>query len=66
MENLIKALTIMASKGDVSHPTHCGHDELHVFPKSMDFTEDEFKTLDDLGFFPNDMDGFMSFKYGSC
>jgi len=66
MEDLIKALTIMAAKGDVRYPTHCVHDELHVYPKNMDFTQDEIKELDGLGFFPNDMDGFMSFRYGSC
>lgn len=66
MEDLIKALQIMLKHGDVTHPTHCEHDELHIYPNSMDFTEVELARLDDLGFFPNGADGFMSFKYGSC
>lgn len=66
MENLIEALQIMLKHGDVAHPTHCEHDELHVYPNSMEFTEEELARLEELGFLPNDMDGFTSFKYGSC
>lgn len=66
MEELIEALTIMLKHGNVSYPTHCQHDELHIYPNSMDFTDDEMKRLDELGFMPNGCDGFMSFKYGSC
>jgi predicted transcriptional regulator len=66
MNDLIKALQIMLKHGDVKRPTHCEHDELHIYPNNMDFTEDEIKELEELGFLPNDMDGFVSFKYGSC
>lgn len=66
MEDLIKALTIMLKHGNVSHPFHCEHDELYVYPKSMDFTEEEFAQLEELGFSSNGEDGFYSFKYGSC
>lgn len=66
MKDLIEALQIMLKHGDVAYPTHCAHDELHIYPNSMEFTEEEMKRLDELGFFPNDMGGFMSFKYGSC
>lgn len=66
MNDLIKALQIMLKHGDVEYPTYCVHDELHIYPKSMDFTDDEIQQLEDLGFMPNDMDGFYSFKYGSC
>jgi len=66
MKDLIEALQIMLKHGDVKHPTHCEHDELFVYPNSMDFTDEEMKRLDELGFFPNDMDGFSSFRFGSC
>lgn len=66
MKNLIEALEIMLTRGDVEHPTFCGHDELHVYPVDMNFSEQQFKRLDKLGFYPNDMDGFVSYKYGSC
>jgi hypothetical protein len=66
MKDLIEALLILMKHGDVASPTHCEHDELHIYPNSMDFTEDEINRLDELGFSPNDMEGFMSFKYGSC
>lgn len=66
MKDLIEALTIMMKHGDTYNPTHCGHDELHVYPKSMEFTKSELFRLDQLGFFPNDDEGFMSFRFGSC
>ena len=66
MDDLIEALQIMRTKGNVLHPTHCSHDELYVYPRSMDFTADQLSRLDELGFFPNDEGGFSSFKYGSC
>jgi len=66
MKDLIEALTIMKSKGNVERPCYCEHDELHVYPASMDFTEAEFKRLEELSFFPNDMDGFMSYRFGNC
>lgn len=67
MNDLIKALQIMLKHGDVSRPTHCEHDMLYVFPNSMDFTEEEFTELEELGFYPdNEQEGFYSFRYGSC
>lgn len=67
MENLIEALQIMLKHGNVEFPTHCEHDELHVFPNDMEFTHEELVRLNKLGFFPNESyDGFVSFKYGSC
>jgi hypothetical protein len=67
MKDLIEALTIMLQKGDVDYPTNCMHDELGVFPQSMDFTPEEFTRLEELGFDLNeDEDGFMSYKFGSC
>lgn len=66
MNDLIEALKIMMKRGDVKNPTHCVHDELHVYPANFDFTDDELQRLNNLGFLPNDMGGFMSFRFGSC
>lgn len=66
MNDLIEALQIMLKHGDVAHPTHCEHDELHIYPNSMDFTEEELARLEQLGFYIDDNEGFYSFKYGSC
>lgn len=65
MEDLIKALTIMMKHGDVTYPCYCEHDTLYIYPNTMDFTEEEFATLENLGFY-RDEEGFHSFKYGSC
>ena len=67
MEDLIKALQIMLKHGDVAYPTHCEHDTLRIFPNDMDFTEEEFTELEELGFHVDEeQEGFYSFKYGSC
>ena len=67
MENLIEALQIMLKHGDVTYPTHCMHDELYIYPNSMDFTKEELARLEELGFSPDsEGSGFYSFKYGSC
>lgn len=66
MIQLIEALQIILKHGDVEYPTHCEHDEMHIYPNSMDFTEEELARLEEIGFYPNGMDGFYSFKYGSC
>lgn len=67
MNDLIEALQIMMKHGDVKRPLQCEHDELYVFPNSMDFTDQEISRLEDLGFYTDDEnEGFYSFKYGSC
>lgn len=66
MEDLIEALKIMLKNGDVRNPTHCAHDELHVYPRTMDFTDKEISRLETIGFYLNeDRDGFYSFRFGS-
>jgi hypothetical protein len=76
MNNLILALQLMQSKmtSDVSHPTHCMHEELRVYlgvPRSS-FTDIELDQLAEWGFDwasdeGDDEDGgFYSFRYGSC
>ena len=52
MKGLIQALNIFLKYGDKSYPTHCEHDDI--------------KLLEELGFSPNEYDGFSSFRYGSC
>jgi predicted transcriptional regulator len=68
MEDLIKALQIMLKRGNVNYPTHCEHDTLYVYPKDMNFTDEELAELEELGFHPETEygEGFYSFKYGSC
>lgn len=65
MNDLIDALLIMLKHGDVSHPTHCEHDKLHIYPNSMDFTDEELARLDEIGFYPDDEHGFYSYRFGS-
>jgi len=68
MEDLIKALQIFLKYGNPSHPTNCAHDELTICgidPKMV--SEEEKKTLDELGFFVNkEYECFQSFRFGAC
>lgn len=68
MESLIKALNIFLSKRNVEYPTHCEHDVMYVCEyNAEEFTEEEIKELDELGFFwCENEDCFMSFRYGSA
>lgn len=69
MKDLIEALTILAKYMDPEQkwPTACEHDVLHVCGvEPEDVSEEDMKRLDELGFFPNEDGGFMSYKFGSC
>ena len=67
MDDLIQALQILRKYGNPEYPTHCEHDVLYVFISPDDVSEQDLKTLDDLGFFPSDDgEGFQSYKFGSC
>jgi hypothetical protein len=66
MEELIKALQIFLKYGNPDYPTHCEHDELFVDIDPELVSEEDKKTLDEIGFFPNDYNGFSSYKFGSC
>ena len=68
MEDLIKALQIFLKYGNRRTPTHCEHDVLYVCGiSSEEVSEEDLKELDDLGFFPEDeVDGFASYRFGSC
>ena len=71
MDDLIKALQILAKYGNPDYPTHCEHDTLMimgVYPE--DVSEEDKEELDKLGFFVTEEYGgdkmFISFKFGSC
>jgi uncharacterized protein (DUF1919 family) len=69
MKDLIEALTILAKYMDLEEkwPTHCEHDVLYVCNiNEEDVSEEDMKRLDELGFFPSDDGGFMSYRFGSC
>lgn len=67
MKDLIEALTIFLKYGDPKYPTHCEHDELYVDINPDKVSKEDKKRLDELGFFVNEgLEGFSSFKFGSC
>lgn len=73
MEDLIKALQIFLKYGNPKYPTHCEHDVLYIHGIDPEIiSEEDKKTLDELGFFCIDDDGdplesgcFESYRYGS-
>ena len=66
MEDLIKALQIFLKYGNPDYPTCCSHDELFVEIESEKVSEEDLKTLEELGFYPSeDGCGFYSFRFGS-
>ena len=67
MEDLIKALQIFLKYGNPKYPTNCSHDLLFVNIDPELVSEEDVKILDDLGFVVDeDLDGFSSFRFGSC
>lgn len=67
MDDLIKALQILRKYGNPAWPTHCEHDVMHICISPVNVSEEDIKTLDDLGVIPDeDEDGFISFKFGSA
>jgi len=66
MKGLIEALNIFLKYGNPTHPTHCEHDVLHVACDPDLVSEDDINSLEILGFFPDDVGGFSSYRYGSC
>lgn len=66
MENLIKALQLFLKYGNPDYPICCSHYELFVRIESEKVSEEDLKTLEELGFYPSeDGCGFYSFKFGS-
>lgn len=69
MEDLIRALQILLKyANDDRNPTNCSHDVLYICAGiSPDAVSDADKSeLEDLGFFDNGEDSFMSYRFGSC
>lgn len=67
MKDLIEALTIFLKYGNPKYPTNCSHDELYVDINPDKVSEEDKKRLDELGFFVNEeLEGFSSYKFGSC
>jgi len=66
MKDLIKAFQIFLKYDNPYNPTHCEHDELYVMIDPSEVSEEDIKELNKLGFFPNDVDGFSSYRYGSA
>lgn len=69
MEDLIKALTILAKYGNPRCPFHCEHDYLYIDISPKKVSKEEIVELDKLGIFIDeeyDGEGFGSFRFGSC
>ena len=67
MDDLIKALQILRKYGNPPYPTNCSHDLLYVDISPELVSKEDKKTLDELGFnVDDDLEGFTSFKFGSC
>lgn len=66
MEDLIKALQIFLKYSNDTYPTCCEHDELHVCVDPNKVSEEDMLKLDELGFTPDGVGGFHSFRFGSC
>ena len=68
MEDLIKALQIFLKYGNPEWPTHCEHDIMYVNIDPADVNEEDLKSLEKLGFYPEKYDYgdcFYSYKFGS-
>lgn len=65
MSDLIKALTIFLKYDDPEFPTHCEHDTLMVCIDADIVSEEDKKTLKELGFHVSD-GYFKSFRFGSA
>lgn len=74
MKDLIAALTILAKylpkdEYSYSYPTHCEHDQLMVPGVDVDkVSPQDMERLSELGFKPHEdgLDGFVSYRFGSC
>tara|TARA_R110001599_G_scaffold39930_2_gene121668 strand:- start:1042 stop:1254 length:213 start_codon:yes stop_codon:yes gene_type:complete len=69
MKDLIEALQILLKyANDDRDPTHCEHDQLYVGCgiSYESVTKKDIDKLDKLGFFwDEDLEGFISFRFGS-
>ena len=67
MNDLIEALQIFAKYMEgVDFPTTTAHDTLYVCVNEELVSKEDETRLEELGFFPADEGGYMSFRFGSC
>ncbi len=67
VRDLIEALIIFLKYDNKQSPTNCSHDCLFVDIQPEWVSKEDKKRLDELGFFPDEeLEGFNSFKFGSC
>lgn len=67
IRELIEALEIFEKYIGDDYPTNCSHDQLYVDCDPEKVSEADIIKLDKLGFFVDqELDGFSSYKYGSC
>ncbi len=66
MEDLIKALQILARYDNPSRPTHCEHDELFIMVDPDIVNPGDKAKLDALGFFATGDGCFKSYRFGSA
>jgi hypothetical protein len=64
--DLPRAIEMLSWHKTGPFPLHCEHDELFVQSSPEAYAPEELAELDELGFFPNDYEGFSSFRYGSA
>jgi len=67
IEELIEAMEIFKKYIGDDYPTNCDHDVMRVNVDPENVTEADVIRLDELGFtVDDDLNMFMSYKYGSC
>lgn len=67
MENFINAMQIFLKKENKEYPFYCTHDLMTVCYNPKDFSKEEIKELEDLGFNVDEyQECFTSYCYGSC
>jgi hypothetical protein len=65
-DDLPRAIEMLSWHKTGPFPLHCEHDELFAMSDPTKYAPEELAELDELGFFPNDVDTFSSFRYGSA
>ena len=67
MKDLIEALQIFLKYSDRDYPTNCSHDLLYIDVRPEEISFEDKKRLEELSFNVNEeLEGFTSFRFGSC
>ena len=67
MDDLIKAFQIFRKYSKAKYPTNCSHDLLFVNVNPTLVSKEDIKSLDVLSFLVDEeLEGFISFGFGSC